>query len=42
MEKFKSFITEAKEEKYKVVVLTRKPDDYPNHKSLLTSTKFEK
>ena len=42
MEKFKSFITEAKEEKYKVVVLTRKPDDYPNHKSLLTSSKFEK
>ena len=42
MEKFKSFITEAKEEKYKVVVLTRKPDDYPNHKSLLTSAKFEK
>ena len=42
MEKFKSFITEAKKEKYKVVVLTRKPDDYPNHKSLLTSAKFEK
>jgi len=42
MEKFKSFITEAKEDKYKVVVLTRKPDDYPNHKSLLTSAKFEK
>ena len=42
MEKFKSFITEAKEENYRVVVLTRKPDDYPNHKSLLTSAKFEK
>ena len=41
MEKFKSFITEEKEEKYKVVVLTRKPDDWPNHKSLLTSAKFE-
>ena len=41
MENFKSFITEQKEEKYKVVVLTRKPDDYPNHKSLLTSAKFE-
>ena len=41
MDNFKSFITEQKEEKYKVVVLTRKPDDYPNHKSLLTSAKFE-
>ena len=41
MEKFKSFITEEKKKKYKVVLLTRKPDDWPNHKSLLTSAKFE-
>ena len=42
MEQFKTFITEEKEDKkYKVVVLTRKPDDWPNHKSLLTSAKFE-
>ena len=41
VEKFRSFITEEKQEKYKVVVLTRKPEDWPNHKSLLTSAKFE-
>ena len=32
MEKFKSFITEAKEEPYKVVILTRKPKDNPEQK----------
>ena len=32
MENFKSFITEEdKKEKYKVVCLTRKPENYPNN-----------
>ena len=42
MEKFKTFITEAKEEKYKVVVLTRKPKDNPEQNLLVTASKFEK
>ena len=42
MEKFKSFITEVKEEKYKVVVLTRKPKDNPEQNLLVTASKFEK
>ena len=41
MEKFKSFITEEKEEKYKVVVLTRQPKDKPEQKLLATARKFE-
>jgi len=42
MEQFKSFITEAKEENYKVVVLTRKPKDNPAQNKLVTASKFEK
>ena len=42
MEKFKSFITEEKEDKYKVVVLTRKPKDNPEQNLLVTASKFEK
>lgn len=42
METFKSFLAEEKKDTFKVVCLTRKPDDYPNNKSLLTSAKFEK
>ena len=42
MEKFKSFITEEKEEKYKVVILTRKPKDNPAQNKLVTASKFEK
>ena len=42
MEKFKSFITEAKEEPYKVVILTRKPKDNPEQNLLVTASKFEK
>ena len=42
MEKFKSFITEDKGEKYKVVVLTRKPKDNPEQNLLVTASKFEK
>ena len=43
METFKTFLAEEdKKEKYKVVCLTRKPENYPNNKSLLTSAKFEK
>ena len=42
VEKFKSFITEAKEEDYKVVVLTRKPKDNPEQNLLVTASKFEK
>ena len=41
MEQFKSFITEAKEEDYKVVVLTRQPKDKPEQKLLATARKFE-
>ena len=42
LENFKSFITEAKEEKYKVVVLTRKPKDNPDQNLLVTASKFQK
>ena len=42
MEQFKSFITEQKDEKYKVVVLTRKPKDNPKQNLLVTASKFQK
>ena len=41
MEKFKSFITEAKDEKYKVVVLTRQPEAAENVKVFKTSKRIE-
>ena len=42
MEQFKSFITEQKNKKYKVVVLTRKPKDNPKQNLLVTASKFQK
>ena len=42
MEQFKSFITEQKDKKYKVVVLTRKPKDNPKQNLLVTASKFQK
>ena len=42
MERFKSFLAEQNQEKYKVVVLTRKPKDNPQQNLLVTASKFQK
>ena len=42
MERFKSFLAEQNQEKYKVVVLTRKPKDNPKQNLLVTASKFQK